>query len=38
MAPQLGQMFSNGTDFKLLAKMQKEGAEDAITKYLEQLY
>jgi hypothetical protein len=28
-------MFSNGTDFKLLAKMQKEGANDAITKYLE---
>ena len=38
MAPQKGEMFSNGTDFKLLAKMQKEGADEAISKYLEQIY
>jgi enoyl-CoA hydratase/carnithine racemase len=33
MLPQLGQMFSNGTDFRLLAKMQQEGSKDAIAAY-----
>lgn len=38
MLPQKGQEFSNGTDFKALAQMQKEGSTDAITSYLTQIY
>jgi enoyl-CoA hydratase/carnithine racemase len=33
MAPHRGKMWSNGTDFRALAQMQKEGSADAIAAY-----
>lgn len=37
MAPHLGQMFSNGTDFRTLAFMQKEGSDNAIADYMQKI-